>query len=81
MGAAAATARERLNARCSPTGSPLLTRLAQFGSRQVRQGTGRPTAIVEREAAGRFGRDAIVAHRLARGSSQRPPLRRALPRR
>ncbi|WP_328442767.1 DNA polymerase Y family protein [Amycolatopsis sp. NBC_00438] len=36
-------------------------------------------AVAERDVAGRFGRDAIVAHRLARGLSQRPPLRRALP--
>ncbi|MEU0529115.1 DNA polymerase Y family protein [Amycolatopsis tolypomycina] len=36
-------------------------------------------ALVERDIAGRFPQDAIVAHRLARGLSQRPPLRRALP--
>ncbi|WIV60721.1 DNA polymerase Y family protein [Amycolatopsis nalaikhensis] len=36
-------------------------------------------AIAERDVAGRFGRDAILAHRLARGLSQRPPLRRAPP--
>jgi protein ImuB len=36
-------------------------------------------AVAERDVAGRFGRDAILAHRLARKLSQRPPLRRALP--
>jgi protein ImuB len=36
-------------------------------------------AAAERDVAGRFGRDAILAHRLARGLSQRPPLRRTLP--
>jgi hypothetical protein len=33
----------------------------------------------KREVAGRFPRDAITAHRLARGQAQRPPVRRALP--
>jgi protein ImuB len=36
-------------------------------------------ALTERDVAGRFPRDAITAHRLARGLSERPPLRRALP--
>ncbi|MEA5366849.1 DNA polymerase Y family protein [Amycolatopsis sp., V23-08] len=36
-------------------------------------------ALAERDVAGRFPRDAITAHRLARGLSERPPLRRALP--
>ncbi|GHG41744.1 MULTISPECIES: DNA polymerase Y family protein [Amycolatopsis] len=36
-------------------------------------------ALTEREIAGRFPRDAIIAHRLARGLTQRPPVRRALP--
>lgn len=36
-------------------------------------------ALAERDVAGRFPRDAVVAHRLARGLSERPPLRRALP--
>jgi protein ImuB len=36
-------------------------------------------ALAERDIAGRFPRDAITAHRLARGLSERPPLRRALP--
>ncbi|MFJ7216559.1 DNA polymerase Y family protein [Amycolatopsis sp. NPDC098790] len=36
-------------------------------------------ALTEREVAGRFPRDAITAHRLARGLAQRPPVRRALP--
>ncbi|MFI5591187.1 DNA polymerase Y family protein [Amycolatopsis sp. NPDC051758] len=36
-------------------------------------------ALAEREVAGRFPRDAITAHRLARGLAQRPPVRRALP--
>ncbi|MEU7786554.1 DNA polymerase Y family protein [Amycolatopsis sp. NPDC049159] len=36
-------------------------------------------AIAERDVAGRFPKDAITAHRLARGLSERPPLRRALP--
>ncbi|MEQ0565285.1 DNA polymerase Y family protein [Amycolatopsis sp. NEAU-NG30] len=36
-------------------------------------------ALAERDVAGRFPRDAIAAHRLARGLSERPPLRRALP--
>ncbi|MDS0132226.1 MULTISPECIES: DNA polymerase Y family protein [unclassified Amycolatopsis] len=36
-------------------------------------------ALAERDVAGRFPKDAIVAHRLARGLSERPPLRRALP--
>lgn len=36
-------------------------------------------ALAERDVAGRFPRDAITAHRLARGLSERLPLRRALP--
>lgn len=36
-------------------------------------------ALAERDVAGRFPRETIIAHRLARGLSQRPPLRRALP--
>ncbi|RSD14354.1 DNA polymerase Y family protein [Amycolatopsis eburnea] len=36
-------------------------------------------ALAERDVAGRFPKDAITAHRLARGLSERPPLRRALP--
>ncbi|WP_198047693.1 DNA polymerase Y family protein [Kutzneria sp. 744] len=36
-------------------------------------------ALAERDVAGRFPQDAILAHRLARGLSQRPPLRRRLP--
>jgi protein ImuB len=36
-------------------------------------------ALTEREVAGRFSRDAITVHRLARGLAQRPPVRRALP--
>lgn len=36
-------------------------------------------ALAERDVAGRFPKDAIAAHRLARGLSERPPLRRALP--
>ncbi|MGW4526845.1 DNA polymerase Y family protein [Amycolatopsis sp. NPDC004378] len=36
-------------------------------------------ALAERDVAGRFPRDAVLAHRLARGLSERPPLRRALP--
>jgi protein ImuB len=36
-------------------------------------------ALAEREIAGRFPRDAITAHRLARGLAHRPPVRRALP--
>ncbi|EOD57158.1 DNA polymerase, partial [Amycolatopsis vancoresmycina DSM 44592] len=36
-------------------------------------------ALAERDIAGRFPKDAVVAHRLARGLSERPPLRRALP--
>ncbi|MCR6485603.1 DNA polymerase Y family protein [Amycolatopsis sp. OK19-0408] len=35
-------------------------------------------ALAERDVAGRFPKDAVTAHRLARGLSQRPPLRRAL---
>ncbi|ATY17206.1 hypothetical protein CU254_41220 (plasmid) [Amycolatopsis sp. AA4] len=36
-------------------------------------------ALAERDVAGRFPRDAILAHRLARGLSQRPPTRRTPP--
>ncbi|MFJ9780133.1 DNA polymerase Y family protein [Amycolatopsis sp. NPDC101161] len=36
-------------------------------------------ALAERDVAGRFPKDAITAHRLARGLAERPPLRRALP--
>src|SRR4051794_21778696 len=36
-------------------------------------------ALAERDVAGRFPRDAVTAHRLARGLSERPPLRRAPP--
>ncbi len=36
-------------------------------------------ALAERDVAGRFPRDAIVAHRQVRGLAERPPLRRALP--
>ncbi|MDQ7803590.1 DNA polymerase Y family protein [Amycolatopsis sp. A133] len=36
-------------------------------------------ALAERDVAGRFPKDAVTAHRLARGLSERPPLRRALP--
>jgi protein ImuB len=36
-------------------------------------------AVAERDVAGRFPRAAITAHRLARGRSERPPLRRSLP--
>jgi protein ImuB len=36
-------------------------------------------ALAERDVASRFPQDAITAHRLARGLSERPPLRRALP--
>ncbi|SFW70425.1 DNA polymerase Y family protein [Amycolatopsis australiensis] len=36
-------------------------------------------ALAERDVAGRFPKDAVLAHRLARGLAERPPLRRALP--
>jgi protein ImuB len=36
-------------------------------------------ALTERDVASRFDRDAILAHRLARGLSERPPLRRRPP--
>ncbi|WP_410676905.1 hypothetical protein [Amycolatopsis sp. cmx-4-68] len=36
-------------------------------------------ALAERDVAGRFPNDTIIAHRLVRGLSHRPPLRRALP--
>ncbi|MGW5718418.1 DNA polymerase Y family protein [Amycolatopsis sp. NPDC003865] len=36
-------------------------------------------ALAERDVAGRFPKDAVTAHRLARGLAERPPLRRALP--
>ncbi|MFI5587348.1 DNA polymerase Y family protein [Amycolatopsis sp. NPDC051758] len=36
-------------------------------------------ALAESDVAGRFPSDAITAHRLARGLSERPPVRRALP--
>ncbi|WP_329056069.1 DNA polymerase Y family protein [Amycolatopsis sp. NBC_01488] len=35
--------------------------------------------LAERDVAGRFPKDAVTAHRLARGLAERPPLRRALP--
>ncbi|MFC4082613.1 DNA polymerase Y family protein [Amycolatopsis samaneae] len=35
--------------------------------------------LAERDVASRFGLDGVLAHRLARGRSERPPLRRASP--